>query len=70
MIPLILASLIYTGQPVAWEMTCTHYKESVDALYSDPFFSLKENHKQREMIHNKLKYKTSNSCLIMNPVVL
>jgi len=43
-------------------MSCQHYREAVEALYADPYFSLPQNRSARRDIHEKFKLHTNKLC--------
>lgn len=55
---------VITNPSITWKMTCKHYQEAVESLYSDPYFQKESNRLMREQIHFYFKTKTHPSCHI------
>ena len=59
---MLLASLLLLSNPTQWQMSCEQYREAVEVLYADPYFSLPQNHSARRDIHEKFKLHTNKLC--------
>lgn len=59
---LILLSLLTANPQISWIMSCSQYREMVETLYADEFFSQPKNHYQRQAIHDKFKRHTPREC--------
>jgi len=59
---LLMAFLLLPVDSTRWKMSCQHYREAVEALYSDPYFSLPQNRSARRDIHEKFKLHTNKLC--------
>lgn len=59
---LILLSLLAVNPQISWIMSCSQYREMVETLYADEFFSQPKNHHQRRAIYDKFKRHTPREC--------
>ena len=59
---ILLTVFVFLNSHKHWEMSCQHYRDAVEALYADPYFSLPQNRSARRDIHEKFKLHTNKLC--------
>ncbi len=59
---LALWLVLAPSQAMAWELTCEQSRESLNDLYTDPFFARPEHRMVRLQLAEKLKQHTPKYC--------